>query len=482
VWAESYDRQLDDLFAVQDEITRDIVTAMDIKLVSGESARTVRQSLRNPAALEKYYRGWQALFGSTREGINKARQMFEETILLEPGSSLGYALAAWAHWWSVFRGLSDNVSYSLQRATELAQQALGLDDVTGLPHLMMAQIYLLQHDHSKAIAEAELAVLARPSCDGSYAAKAYILNYLGRPAEAIELAKYAMRLTPVYPIFYPAESVSGWRKNARSVRMPKLMPIIFFGHGNPMNALLDNEYSRGWAATGAGLPRPKAVLAISAHWYIPATWVTAMPDPQTIHDFGGFPPELYRIQYPAPGDPQLAGRIRELLSPLTVRPDENWGLDHGTWSVLCHVFPGADIPVVQLSIDKTQPADFHYQIAKRLAPLRDEGVLIIGSGNLVHNLHAYAWGRRDVQPLDCALRFEKKMRELLLAQDDAPLIDYESLGPDAMLAAPTPDHYLPLLYVIALRQNGDQVRFPVEGFDGGSVSMLTVTIDGAGSL
>jgi 4,5-DOPA dioxygenase extradiol len=169
-----------------------------------------------------------------------------------------------------------------------------------------------------------------------------------------------------------------------------------------------------------------------------------------------------------------------LLSPLTVRPDESWGLDHGTWSVLCHVLPGADIPVVQLSIDKTQPADFHYQIGRRLAPLRDEGVLIIGSGNLVHNLHAYAWGRRDVQPLDWALRFEKKVRELLLAQDDAPLVDCESLGPDAMLAAPTPDHYLPLLYVIALRQDGDQLRFPVEGFDGGSVSMLTVMIDGAG--
>jgi 4,5-DOPA dioxygenase extradiol len=264
--------------------------------------------------------------------------------------------------------------------------------------------------------------------------------------------------------------------------MAKLMPIIFFGHGNPMNALLENEYSRGWAAIGAGLPRPKAVVAISAHWYIPATRVTAMLDPQTIHDFGGFPPELYRIQYPAPGDPKLAMRIRDLLSPLTVRPDESWGLDHGTWSVLCHVFPEADIPVVQLSIDKTQRADFHYQLGKRLSHLREEGVLIVGSGNLVHNLHAYAWGRRDVHPLDWAVRFEKKARALLLTQDDAPLIAYESLGHDAMLAAPTPDHYLPLLYVIALRQDGDQVRFPVEGFDGGSVSMLTVMFDGAGSL
>jgi 4,5-DOPA dioxygenase extradiol len=262
--------------------------------------------------------------------------------------------------------------------------------------------------------------------------------------------------------------------------MAKLMPVIFFGHGNPMNALLDNEYSRGWAAIGSGLPRPKAVLAISAHWYIAATKVTAMPFPQTIHDFGGFPPELYQIQYPAPGDPKLAMYIRELLSPLTIQPDEGWGLDHGTWSVLCHVFPEADIPVVQLSIDKTQPADFHYQLAKRLAPLREEGVLIVGSGNLVHNLHAYAWGRREVQPLDWAVRFEKKARELLLAHNDAPLIDSVSLGSDAVLAAPTPDHYLPLLYVIALRKNADQVSFPVEGFDGGSVSMLAVMIDGAG--
>ena len=261
--------------------------------------------------------------------------------------------------------------------------------------------------------------------------------------------------------------------------MSKLMPVIFFGHGNPMNALLENEYSRGWAALGAGLPRPKAVLSISAHWYLASTRVTAMPAPQTIHDFGGFPPELYRVQYPAAGDPDLALHIQKLLSPLTVQPDESWGLDHGTWSVLCHVFPGADIPVVQLSIDKTQPADFHYQLGKRLAPLREEGVLIVGSGNLVHNLHAYAWGRSEVRPLDWAIRFEKKARELLLSGEDAPLINYESLGQDAMLSAPTPDHYLPLLYIIALKKGGDQVRFPVEGFDGGSISMLTIMMEGA---
>jgi TolB-like protein len=204
VWAESYDRQLDDVFAVQDDITREIVTAMDIKLVSGESARTIRQTLKNPTAIETYYRGWKALFSTAKEDLFEAKEMFEETILLEPESSLGYAMAAWAHWWIVFRGLTNEPSHSLQRATELAQRAISLEDITGLPHLMLAQVYLLKHDHSQALAEAELAVLARPSCDGSYVAKANILIYLGRPAEAIDLAKVAMRLTPVYPVYYPA--------------------------------------------------------------------------------------------------------------------------------------------------------------------------------------------------------------------------------------------------------------------------------------
>lgn len=258
--------------------------------------------------------------------------------------------------------------------------------------------------------------------------------------------------------------------------MTKPMPAIFFGHGNPMNALLSNAYTKGWAAIGAEIPRPKAVLSISAHWYIPATSVTAMPSPRTIHDFGGFPPELYEVTYPAPGDPALAKRIQTLLAPVSVGRDEHWGLDHGTWVVLSHVFPRADIPVVQLSINETQPAAFHYEIGKKLAPLRDEGVLIIGSGNLVHNQHAYAWGRRPVEPFDWAVRFEKQIRERLIAADDGPLIAYETLGRDAMLSVPTPDHYLPLLYVIALRRAGEQISFPVEGVDGGSISMLAVQI------
>jgi len=258
--------------------------------------------------------------------------------------------------------------------------------------------------------------------------------------------------------------------------MNKPMPAIFFGHGNPLNALLRNEYTNAWSALGASIPQPKAVLCVSAHWYLPGTAVTAMPSPRTIHDFGGFPRELYEVQYPAPGSPELAQRVRELLGPTPVDLDQSWGLDHGTWSVLCHVFPNADVPVVQLSIDETRGPEFHYQTAKRLAPLRDEGVLVIGSGNIVHNLHTYAWGKHEVEPFDWAVRFETRARELLLNGDDDPLVNYETLGRDALLSAPTPDHYLPLLYVMALRRAGEPITFPVEGFDGGSISMLTVQI------
>jgi 4,5-DOPA dioxygenase extradiol len=258
--------------------------------------------------------------------------------------------------------------------------------------------------------------------------------------------------------------------------MAETLPAIFFGHGNPMNALLSNVYTEAWSAIGASIPRPKAVLCISAHWYLPQTGVTVSTAPRTIHDFGGFPRELYRMKYPAPGDPDLAMRVQQLLAPVPVTLDESWGLDHGAWSVLCHVYPKADVPVVQLSIDETQPASFHYEIARRLAPLRDEGVLIAGSGNIVHNLHAYAWGRHIVEPFDWAVRFEEQARQMMLAGEVAPLIGYEKLGRDATLSIPTPDHYLPLLYVLAARQEREPITFPVEGVDGGSVSMLSVRI------
>lgn len=258
--------------------------------------------------------------------------------------------------------------------------------------------------------------------------------------------------------------------------MPEMMPSIFFGHGNPLNAIQQNEYTRRWNAIGARIRRPAAILCISAHWYIPGAAVTISTAPKTIHDFGGFPKPLYEVQYPAPGDPALAQRVQKLLAPLPVVLDERWGLDHGTWSVLCHVYPKADVPIVQLSIDETQPASFHLEVGKRLAQLREEGVLIVGSGNLVHNLHTYAWGRHMPEPYDWATRFEERARGLLLSGDVDPLVHYESLGREAMLSVPTPDHYLPLLYVLGTRTSGDKVSFPVEGVDGGSISMLAVEI------
>ena len=256
----------------------------------------------------------------------------------------------------------------------------------------------------------------------------------------------------------------------------KAMPAIFFGHGNPMNALEHNAWTDAWTVLGAAIPRPRAVLSVSAHWYIPATLVIAMGRPRTIHDFGGFPEDLHNVRYPAAGSPELAERVRDLLASVGVGSDDRWGLDHGTWSVLCHVFPRADVPVVQLSIDGTKPPSFHYEIGRMLAPLRDEGVLVMGSGNIVHNLQAYAWGQHDVAAFDWATRFEERVRGYLVEGEDGPLIDYTSLGRDAILSVPTPDHYVPLLYVLALKREGEDVTFPVEGLDGGSVSMLTVQI------
>jgi len=261
--------------------------------------------------------------------------------------------------------------------------------------------------------------------------------------------------------------------------MSSRQSAIFFGHGSPMNALLRNPYTEAWERIGREGKRPKAILSISAHWFVPETGVTIGTAPKTIHDFGGFPRELYQVQYPAPGDPELARRVQHLLAPLPVTLDLSWGLDHGTWSVLRHVYPEADIPVVQLSIDESKPSAFHFEIGQRLAPLRDEGVLIVGSGNLVHNLHAYAWGRHTPEPFDWAVRFEGLAKEMMLAGEYLPLIEYERLGDDALLSVPTPEHFLPLLYVLATRQAGESTTFPVHGVDGGSISMLAVEI-GAG--
>jgi 4,5-DOPA dioxygenase extradiol len=244
-----------------------------------------------------------------------------------------------------------------------------------------------------------------------------------------------------------------------------------------MNALARNAYTEEWRSIGASLPRPRAVLCISAHWYVPRTMVTAMAVPRTIHDFGGFPPELYAVRYPAPGSPALAGEIRALVAPtgVDVGFDESWGLDHGTWSVLVHMFPDADVPVVQLSIDRSRPAAFHFELGVALAPLSEAGVLVIGSGNVVHNLEMYAWDGRPAEPFDWARRFEDEVRRRLDAGDHDELVHYERLGADARACVPTPDHYLPLLYVMGQARER-AVSYPVVGIEGGSISMLAVRL------
>jgi len=257
--------------------------------------------------------------------------------------------------------------------------------------------------------------------------------------------------------------------------MSAILPAIFIGHGNPMNAIQTNQYTEAWKQIGETVARPKAILCISAHWFVAGTGVTISTAPRTIHDFGGFPGELYQVKYPAPGDPDLAKRVQKLLEPLPVQLDDSWGLDHGAWSVLRHVYPQADVPVVQLSIDATKPASFHYELGKKLAILREEGVLSVGSGNLVHNLRTYAWGE-TAEPYDWAMKFEQEARGMLMSGEVKPLIEYQKMGRDAMLSIPTPEHYLPLLYVAATQQQGEVVTFPVEGIDGGSISMLAVKI------
>jgi len=253
------------------------------------------------------------------------------------------------------------------------------------------------------------------------------------------------------------------------------MPAVFIGHGSPMNALEQNRYTDTWRRIGASLPKPKAILCVSAHWMTRGTAVTAMDKPRTIHDFGGFPQELFEVQYPAPGSPSLAARVRELLAPVNVQLDRSWGLDHGTWSVLVHLFPQADVPVIQLSLDATLEPSAHYALAARLAALRDEGVLIVGSGNVVHNLGRIQWDE-DAKPYDWAERFNETVRTHLVAHQHQPLIDFTSLGADARLSIPTPEHYLPLLYVIATRIADEAVSLPVDGFELGSISMLTATV------
>jgi 4,5-DOPA dioxygenase extradiol len=257
-----------------------------------------------------------------------------------------------------------------------------------------------------------------------------------------------------------------------------LMPVLFIGHGSPMNGIEDTEFSRRWEKMAEEIPVPSAVLVVSAHWLSQGTRITAMDFPRTIHDFGGFPRELYEVQYNAPGNPILAKETASLLHSTQVQLDHDWGLDHGAWTVVRHMYPQATIPVLQLSIDYTKGPPFHYELSKELYALRKKGVLIIGSGNMVHNLRMTAWDKINEPGFgyDWALQINDRFKQLISAGDFAPLIDYESLGREAQLAIPTPEHYLPLLYVLGLKGSKDSTSFFNDKAVAGSITMTSVRL------
>lgn len=256
------------------------------------------------------------------------------------------------------------------------------------------------------------------------------------------------------------------------------MPILFLGHGSPMNAIEENEFVQGFRNIAKKIPIPKAIICVSAHWFTKGTMVTAMEMPKTIHDFGGFPKALFDVQYPAPGNPELAKETIELLAPLGVEADHSWGLDHGAWSVIKHLYPNADIPVIQLSIDYTKNAAYHYDLASRLKKLREKGILIIGSGNIVHNLRLVDWKNLDKVDYgyDWAIESREKMNNWILNGDIKLLLDYQNQGRAIQLAAPSPDHYLPLIYTLGLKDSKEEVILFNDKLLAGSLSMTSVFI------
>lgn len=257
-----------------------------------------------------------------------------------------------------------------------------------------------------------------------------------------------------------------------------VMPVLFIGHGSPMNGIENNDFSKSWAAMGKSIPKPTAVLVVSAHWLTRGTHITAMEQPRTIHDFGGFPDALFQVQYPAPGSPQLASETQKLITSVPIELDHEWGLDHGTWTVVRHMYPQADVPVLQLSIDYSKPPQFHYDLAKELQALRKKGVLIIGSGNMVHNLGKVAWDKLNVPEYgyDWALEINQTFKEKISNHDHKALIAYQQLGTAALLAIPTPDHYYPLLYTLGLQTNTDDITYFNDRAVGGSLTMTSVKI------
>lgn len=256
------------------------------------------------------------------------------------------------------------------------------------------------------------------------------------------------------------------------------MPVLFVGHGSPMIALEENKFTEGFRQAVADIPKPDAIICISAHWETRGTFVTAMENPKTIHDFGGFPKELYEVQYPAPGSPKLAQEIIDAIHQLTIEPDYDWGLDHGAWTVLKHLYPNADIPVIQLSLNRNLAPLEHYNLAKELSVFREQNVLIIGSGNMVHNLRLLDWRRIDDENygFDWAISAAEKMTTYIASDNHPPLIDYKAQGTDFQLSIPTPEHFLPMLYTLALKTEDENIVFFNHGFVGGSLVMTALKI------
>ncbi|WP_205964772.1 4,5-DOPA dioxygenase extradiol [Paraglaciecola marina] len=260
-----------------------------------------------------------------------------------------------------------------------------------------------------------------------------------------------------------------------TTEMAAVMPAIFFGHGSPGNVLESNQATKMWARLGAEFPTPKGIICVSAHWYTQGVGVTASKNPKTIHDFGGFPPAMYEMQYPAPGSPELAQKVVSILSEEGAVLDDSWGFDHGAWCVLKKVYPKADVPLVQLSIHSGQPPSFHFKLGEKLAKLRQEGYLIIGSGNIVHNLSVMDWGGRN-SSFDWATRFGNYIREAIVNDQPESVIKYPTFGPEANQSVPHPDHFLPLLYVLGARLEQDSVRFESNYVEYGSLDMTTVVL------
>lgn len=269
--------------------------------------------------------------------------------------------------------------------------------------------------------------------------------------------------------------------SAGSFRDTPKMPVLFIGHGSPMNAIEENEFVTGWRKIGLELPKPQAILCISAHWETRGTWVTAMEKPVTIHDFGGFPPELYQVQYPAPGSPALAGLTKDMVTKADVSLDDKWGLDHGCWSVVRRLYPGADIPVMQMSLDYYQSPQFHFDLARDLSSLRKKGVLILGSGNMVHNLRLVDWEKLNIADygFDWAIEASEMMKKNILNGDFTQLINFRSRGSVFDLAIPTPEHFLPLLYSLALKEDDDTVSIFNDKPVAGSLTMTSIKITGS---